>query len=357
MVHKIRNFYYDKGNYLWELKPKLEADYFSPKLIIQFGLVLPFFLPLPDKSELFNEISVDTVCYFMFSDIKEKRNVYVGSYQNDGTQIEIKRTRVEVTYAFKRRKSFSNKSETELTSDVFDQSLHLLNNVIQSYVVKTKDSKVYRLTKESFDFSIIVRISNGDNYKELNTFLFNLHPQAPDTTSTHLTFEEADEIMKFLPVVDRKANPFITVNEILIEARRSFNSGNYKQAIINAQTSVEVFMFLIYREFLKQEEFPIGEIDYKSDRMRFKSLVEDQLKQRLGGDFNVDNPKSRVGQWWLNTYLCRNKVVHEGYYPSFKECDNAIYYATDVIEYVLELLNREKNKSKYAGIRKFVILP
>lgn len=357
MERTERNFYYDKGNYLWKLKPQLESRYFTPKMIIQFGLVLPFFIPLPDKSELFNEVSVDKVCYFMFSEVKEKRCVYIGSYQNDGTQVEVKRTRVEVTFAFKDRKALSDKKEFELINDVFDQSLHLLNNVIQSYVVKTKDDKVHRLTKEYFDFALLVRISNGNNYQELNTSLFTLHMQVPDTTKRPLTFEEADEIMKFVSVVSQNVNPFITVNEILIEGKRSFNLGNYKQAIINAQTSVEVFMYLIYREFLKQEGLAINEVNSKSEKMRFKSLVVDQITQRIGGDFNVDNPKSRVGKWWRNTYLFRNKVVHEGYYPSFEECDNAIYYATDVMEYVLELINTEENKGKYAEIRNFVVLP
>lgn len=354
MLRKKRDFYYDKGNYLWKLKPKLELNYFTPRIIFQFGIVLPFFIPFPDKSELFYKINYDELCHFMFSNVEDKQSIYTGSYQNDGSQVTIKRTRVEVTYSFKQNVKLSNGADTKYLNKVFDESLNKLNNVIQAYTAKTKDNKVYRLTKENFDIALFFRISNGKNYKELKSFLFTLHMNPPDMCSNYLTFEETDEIMKYIDIIGDKLNPFIFPNEILIDGRRSFNLGNYKQAIINAQTSVETFMYLIYREFLKQEGVTASDIDLKSKQMRLKSLVQDQFSKRLGGDFNVDNPNTRVGKWWLHTYFCRNKVVHEGYHPSFEECDNALYYATDIMEYILDLIYEPENINKYPEVEKYI---
>jgi len=357
-------FYFNKGNYLWKLKPVIEKYYFAPKILVQFGLVLPYFIPFPEQSMLFYKVNSEEVCYLTFTSIWDKQTVFTGSYKNDGTQVDIKRTRVEVTYAFKKHTNiFDDVDENslkdpvqDLLTDVFDMSLSKVNNVVEAYLAKTKDSKAHKLTKEHFDIALLFRISNGHNYKELTSILFAIHMNAPNISSEYLSHSKTDEIMNYVDVVGDNLNPFVAGNEFMIEARRNFAYGSYRQAIINAQTSVEIFMYNIYREFLKQEGFTSEEITAKSESMRYKSLVKDQFFTRLGGDFDISDYKTRVGEWWANTYQYRNKVVHEGYRPSFSECDEAIYHATDIIEYIVELIYKPENKHKYPNILQYIIL-
>lgn len=37
-------------------------------------------------------------------------------------------------------------------------------------------------------------------------------------------------------------NPFVLSEELMLEAKDSFSEGHYKEAVINAQTSIETFL-------------------------------------------------------------------------------------------------------------------
>lgn len=352
MESEERDFYYDKGNYLWKLKPNIEKYHFEPKLLIQFGLVLPYFIPFPEKHDLTYGVNSEEVCHFLFTSLSEKQTMFSGVYKNDNLQVDIKRTRVEVTYCFKKFDSNFMSFGQELSedyiedklTDTFDKSLNKLNNVIKAYLAKTSDEKVYKLTKEHLDMAIITRISDGKNYKRLSRYLFSTHMNAPNISPGYLSPLKLDEVMHYIEVIEKNLNPFISGNEFMIDADRNFSTGNYKQAIIHAQTSVEIFMFTIYREFLKSEGYNKQDVSMKSKQMKYKSLVMDQFHKRIGGNFNIEDINLRVGMWWSKTYLLRNNIVHEGYTPSFKECDGAIFHARDVIDYILELIKNPQNQ-------------
>lgn len=353
-------FYFNKEKYLHELKPEMEKYYFAPEILFQFGLVLPYYIPFSEQTVLFYKVNSEEVCHLAFTSAWDKKTIFTGTYSNNGTQIDIKRTRVEVTYIFKNDINIFNYEDEDSLQDflvnVFDMSLSKVNNVVEAYLVKTKDSKVHKLNKEHFDISSLFRISNGHNYNELKSILFTIHMNAPNINSENLSYSKTNEIMSYVDVVENNLNPFVAGNEFMIEARRKFSYGSYREAIIDAQTSVEIFMYNIYREFLKKEGLTNEKTSEKSEKMRYKSLVEDQFVKRIGGDFNIMDYRTRVGKWWTKTYQYRNKIVHEGYSPSFKECDEAIYHANDVIEYIAELIYNPDNKHKYPDILKYIIL-
>lgn len=366
MSNEKRNFFFNKGNYILRLKPEIKK-YFSPKTLIQFGLVLPYYIPFPEQEGIFFQINSEEVCHLFFTSFWDKQPIFTGTYKEHPQQVDIKKTRVEVTYFFKKKEKeiLNNHSDTDedeedaplenLLTITFDTSLNKLNNIIESYIAKTKDSKVHKLTKEHFAITIICRIHDPQHYEETSKYLFSVHMNAPDTHPTPLSDEETDEIMNFIGVIENQINPFIFGNEFMINARRSFAKGDYRNAVINAQIFVETLMYTIYREFLKQEDFSGSEVKEKSRDMKFKSLVIDQFKKRIGGDFNIDDKETRVGQWWENTYCIRNKIVHEGYHPMFSECDNAIYHATDVIQYIIELIQKPMNQQRYSQLLAYIV--
>ena len=82
-------------------------------------------------------------------------------------------------------------------------------------------------------------------------------------------------------------------------------------------------------------------------------MVKNEFIKRVGGDWNIKNKASIIGSWYTKTYLLRNKVAHEGYFPSGAEATEALIAASD---FRLEIVKRiETIASQYEGIKKFFI--
>lgn len=355
MENERRDFFLNYGNYLTKLKPQFER-YFEPELIFQFGLPLPYYLPLPEKALLTYKVNSEEVCNFFFSNYKESKEIHTGFYEGKAVIVDVIKTRVEVNYAFN-KDNLKNSEEGDLDfklSEVFESALTKLNKVIEAYIAKTTDGQVYRLTKEHFDVALIYKIFNPKFNHEITKGLFHLHLNPPNTHATPLSIPQTDEIMKYIDVVEEDLNPFLNGNEFIVNAKREFRYGNYRQAVINVQTGIEIFLYSLYREFLKQEGFLLTEIISKSEKMRFKSLIKDQISKRIGGNFDVDDSNEIVEKWWQKTYLLRNKVVHEGRYPSFSEVDDALYQAMEFLNYIVKLIHTKENKDNYPELPKYI---
>src|SRR5699024_9204220 len=113
MNNTKRRFYYNKGNYLVKLKPRFETRYFQPRNIIQYKLILPFFVPFAEKSEFFYKISNEEICHFTFYSVTETKR-YDFDYRSDATIVESSTGVVEVTYALKYKIDLSSEAIEEL---------------------------------------------------------------------------------------------------------------------------------------------------------------------------------------------------------------------------------------------------
>lgn len=358
MVGKNRNFYFTYGNYLRRLISEFER-YFKPELIFQFGLPLSFYIPIPEKVLLTYKINSEEVCNFFFSSYKESKEVHTGFYEGEAVMVEVVNTRVEVNYAFKKDDpSYYEESHLYIKlTEVFESALTKLNKVIEAYTAKTGDDQVHRLNKEHFDVALIYRIFNPNINLEISDGLFHLHPNAPNLHATPLSLLETDEIMKYIDVVEEELNPFLSGNEFIVNAKRDFRYGNYRQAVVNVQTGIEIFLYSMYREFLKQEGLLLTDIISKFEKMRFKSLITDQISKRIGGNFDIYDSGGIVGKWWEKTYLLRNKVVHEGHHPSYVEGDDAFYHALELLKYIVKLIHTQENKAEYPELIKYINSP
>ncbi|KRF52549.1 hypothetical protein ASG99_12365 [Bacillus sp. Soil768D1] len=341
-----RLFYYNKTNYILRLKPEAEK-HFSPKSILQMGINLPFFIPFKDGINVTYKVNKDELCHYRFSSYEHIEKIYTGAYDNEATEQKIHRTRVEMVY-ISRKLVEKKECNAIFLSEKFNLLLGKLNNIIISYVITTKDINVTKVKRQNLDPVLIYNMIEVSKYDKPKSGLFNLNFNKLDQSRQLLSHDQTGRIMMFIDTIEEKLNPFAYSQELNLNAHLHYKNGDFRQAIIDAQTSVETFLTLLLKELLKAEKIPDKEINHKIELIAFKNMVMHHFQKRIGGDFNIKGNFSPVGKWWKEAYLLRNKIVHEGYFPSSIETENAMDSVVQLYKYIINLIHEDKIKEKYS---------
>lgn len=341
-----KNFILDEISYEKYYKPVFRTD-FNFKTAIQFSIILPFQIPYPDSSLVSFQEDISVLCYH-FMHI-EKEMEYTAGSLNGGTAINYFVTRVEMTF-------FTNQiyyifSEDVLTN-VFDKLLHGLNNFITAIMIKKKDIDLYKISKEMLEPSCLFRsLKLGVGiFEEGGLGLFTLHLNVAYKKSV-LDLKYQNEIINYANVIKDNINPFILTEELMLNARRSFKQGFYKETILNAQTSVETFLRTLFSECLRIEGLTQEKIEAIQEGTNFITMVKREFSTRLGGSWDINNERKDVGNWFKNCYELRNKIIHAGYEPSFKEVDQGLGAALNLRIFAHDRLKKSK---KYQSILEFL---
>lgn len=188
-----RNFYLNKAMYNIQIAPVFKREKFVPKLILQYTFLLPFQLPFPSNNFITHIMNDNEYLTFSFDERSIENPLLIGTFRETTTSTyQTAFTRVEMNY-------FTSKviaSDDNLLSNTFNKLLEHLNRIIVSYVIKTKDSNVHRLTKEMLPANILCkRITNLD-FEKAKEFLFMLHPYVPYIKET-LSHEKYLEIQQY----------------------------------------------------------------------------------------------------------------------------------------------------------------
>lgn len=352
-----RKFYNTNGNYLLKFKPEIER-YISPRSVLQFAVVLPFYLPFRENTHVTYKIKANEVANFHFTSIKNVEKVYSGEFKELPFEMDNKLTRVEMTFCTQYKvneKDLNETEDNEYLSGIFDLLLIKLNNVIDSYRIKQHDTQPYHITKEMLDPSILYRLCEGQYLQVICEGILNLSFNKLDKTRSIMSTDETRKVMDFIHVVGGKKNPFIYAVNLKLDAQRYFKRGYYQDCIITIQTSLESFFANLYKEFLICEGHQEQEASSKLNNMRFKNLIIHQFSKRIGGKFDIEDTQSIIGDWWNNTYNLRNKIVHEGYSPIYMETQVGLHSGLDVFPYVYQLLQSVEIKEKYASITRYIV--
>ena len=72
------------------------------------------------------------------------------------------------------------------------------------------------------------------------------------------------------------------------------------------------------------------------------SIVKSQLPKYIGGTWDLTKEDIAVNSWYTTTYKMRNKIVHDGYYPSFNETKEAIDKAVEFRKYIFDRIKAKK---------------
>ncbi|MBX0358952.1 hypothetical protein [Halobacillus sp. Nhm2S1] len=352
-----RPFYYTKGNYFMKMLPEIKK-YFNPKYIIQFGIVLPFYVPFKDNTNLTYKLNNNELAHFHFSAITSKDKIYSGAYIEEEFVIENKISRVEMTFITKNslpESIIQEDDKNDSLTDIFESLLRKLNIVIDSYRIKQQDYDIYNITKEMLDPTILYRVCDGKRFKEINTGLFILHSNKLDKHRDTLLPMDTSTIMDFIDVLDNEINPFTYSIKLKLESQREFKIGDFRNSVITIQTSIESFLSNLYKVFLIDEGIEKGEATKKARDIRFKNLVTHQIEYRIGGDFDLEKSNTVISKWWSNTYLMRNNIVHDGYSPNFTETQSALHSGLDIYPYIVDLLSDTEVASKYPNLVEYII--
>lgn len=233
----------------------------------------------------------------------------------------------------------------------FDLLLEELNKVILSYMTAKKDSDCHYVTKEMLQASILVRMTNLETW-ENDMGLFMLHMNVPYEKDP-LSDKDIEEVIRLQGIVSYELNPFADGEQYVLSAKRYFEQGFYLEAVIYAQTSVEVLIRTLFEELIKTDGASEDDIMDNLESTSFMAIIKKKLPTYLGGCWDVTKSDSEIGKWYENTYELRNRVIHRGRIPSFSEADSAIY---DAIEFRKYVVNRIKsNKKKYQKLDEFFV--
>lgn len=334
-LNKEKNFLIGEDLFYNKIMPLYKDLKFDINRFLEFEISLPFQLALEDRS-LFSFKKENCILHYLY---KTHERVEVIVEHGD---LPVKKyytsVIVAIGYNFDEYKDDTNEA---IQNKLFDYSLEELNKQIIAYSICTKDDRCFRLSKEMIFPVILMNLVNLEVI-ENEMSIFMLHMDIPYKKET-LKNEDVYDCLRIYNVYNEKSNPLIHSESYVLKARRKFREGFYDEAVISIQTNMEILIRIIYREVLICSGISEIDIEKRLEDESFMSIVKKQLAKYIGGTWDVTRQETPICNWYNDTYKMRNKIVHGGYFPTFKETDIAISAAMEFREYIFKRV-REKKK-------------
>ena len=344
-------FTLNKNEYEEYFVPLLQEINFNAKRIIQFGIMLPFFLRIPPLERYTSFSANEFLKSFSFLHFEYEQPLFCGMINpiNElASNNKVGVTRVEMTY-------IDENVDIEMTQDalsnIFNMLLKDLNMILDAYELEVRNGFVYNLSREMFEPMCIWRAI--DNEWETNkNGMFILHHRAnTGLRENFLNGTHLRNIGNNFGLIGANVNPFV-LSELLVNvSRRMMTQGQYKEAVIFIQTSIEIFLSNLLIEFLKHEGEKDEESKNKVSELPFLSIIKKEMAIRLGGSWDITKIGSELNIWYEKTYRIRNKIIHSGYQPTFDEVNEAMHSAGNFQKFILTQL--KKRKSVYPNIVRY----
>ena len=224
---------------------------------------------------------------------------------------------------------------TENVATIFDYAVRAVSRLIEVYRYVTQDYYIPFIDQEEVMNEFCVGLCTYDaeklvvhyqNQMGYDIRLTNTLPDYPDETCA--------EIKRLLH--EKEQIPLY--EELIMRARSLYEEENARMSVIEIQTAFEVFargaVFFYYSQ--------PGNINKINDasKLDFVSVAKIHLERATGRVFRPG--QSDYDRWYGDTYLLRNKVIHQGYAPSLEEAIEAVLAVECALEY---LVGRPKEKS------------
>lgn len=317
--------------------PAYEQLAFTPRRLLRVPVVLPFQLPFPEAATFTFRLGDSEACTLSFDSLTTRQSIRADLVTPPTIDTSTPSTRVMMTYVTERETEIG-KSEVEATR-VFDLMVAKLNQMISAYLVVTKDHTVYHVGHGMFEFGSVVAVIDPADWRTLGYGLFLLHANTR-VAKPILDQETFGQVAWFVEVIEQGLNPFILSEEMALMADREFLGGCYREAVIYAQSSVEVFLSTLLTKIMEIEGASPESIESMLQDVGFATRLRREYHPRLGGRWDVNNAASPLGSWYANTYQLRNRVVHGGYAPTQYEAKVAIDAAGALRNHVISLIHQ-----------------
>ncbi len=336
-----------KEEYEMVLLPLYNLERYKPRLIIEFELVIPFYLPI-DVNNIITIKSEKGNLSFKFNKISiDHSSEYLGNMKT--SMLNKHKTKVLMIAAVDLEHETYLKDCQRYKNDYFIQLLSVLNKIVLSYMITMNDDDCHYLTKEMLPAFLLAKETNIESW-ESSSFLFVLHMNLPIEKEL-VSKAEMYEITSFYSVITSNSNPFVIGEQLTYMAKKSFRQGYYMESINYVQTSVETLIRTLFEELLIVEGKSDFEINKQLEDTAFMHIIKRHLSHKLGGNWDVNKRNTPIGEWYENTYQIRNKAIHKGYIPTFQEADEALNCALDFKKFIVERI--KKNTKKFRKLNEY----
>ena len=247
------------------------------------------------------------------------------------------RTKVEMAY-------FSSEDLSALDDQrTFDHLMHLanrLNNYIYAYRMLYEDIFTFSLSQGNLDSMVFYEVVKMPEWTQVKAqpFLINLNCER---ILTNLRAESFEELERFGAFISASANPFLPSRKFFAEARRYFWRGDYQEAIVFFQMTVESLINCVLTQCWLTRGKVETDIELWMQKTPFATRVKESMPYLIGGDWDYHKGKGAIQNWYNNVYSKRNKIVHRGFIPNIAECKEAFDSTFAFSNYLDELLSKK----------------
>ena len=306
-----------------------------PEFLTQMRFVIPFHIPVRPGTCITYAHVEGEISTLLFHTIQTSNVLDPGIVSNESVDMPIKRSIVH----FFRTTNTKQTAEKSFFSECTNDFVSLINNTIRSYLVLEKDFYVYRISREMLNPITLARIAKLPAFSDTVDTIFivntNIQYKRDDIEQDRL-----ERIIHYSQVILKNWNPFIDGEELMLVARRQLVSGFYRDSILSTQSSIESFLNTLYYQSRVMEGVDRLTIETELQETAFITMVKREFSARIGGVWDITLERSRIYQWYTETYTLRNRVAHAGYTPSHDEAHGSHSAAVAFREYVVDLINK-----------------
>ncbi len=243
-------------------------------------------------------------------------------------------------------KDFEKDDTQKIFNIFFDAALACLNRYLASYMLVTKDTQCYKISKEML--SPFIKMNFYSLIKdEKDVFIFMTHNNIL-YNKKEISHENELEWLRISKLSKNQDNPFLDIEYQRYYAKGRLLLGLYSDAIVSCHTYIETLISLIYQEHLKTQE------ESKNQRKTFKKILFNEMSIALDKSWNTEGYKDIVSKWYNESYKLRCRIVHAGYAATYQEAKRSLQLTEELASNIYRLL--QKNIDKYADLKEFITL-
>jgi hypothetical protein len=206
----------------------------------------------------------------------------------------------------------------------FHRCLFAFNVFLRGVQAATRDVRIRPISSHDLRPVVVVGALLPDRRWRLLTVLL-MHPESrPDPLPPEGGPITEDRLNAGLNAVVTQ-QPYLTTSLWRSRAQRALRQdGDAADAIISFQIAAESLLFDTYRMILVDERLSSAAIeDTLNIDIPFKRLLVKTMPSKLGGHWDITQPRTAVGEYWGKLYLVRNSIVHAGHEPHGGEAEEA----------------------------------
>jgi len=295
---------------------------------IKANFKLPFKLPIKDELKLISKYHFANICT-LFESVQQEIELI-------DNNAKILTTSLNITY-FPNDDLGSEKDIKLILRSFIFNVIWYINRIIDAFRITFGLSYLRNITIFDLPTVIIIELNN-----EAIAYLTNTEFLNEDLLI--ITDTDLSKLTSTMTSMDIYTDIFLVDN--FYESGKSYlYREDYIRAIIDLQTSFEIFIRNTYRMILNVRGRSSEELD-KASEIPFRNVIEQELSKYLKENlkFNTQGP---IKEWRQNLYIPRNNIVHSGIANiSGKQANLAVESYEKARNFISDLLIREGFLSK-----------